>query len=157
QNLTSFNGELYFSADDGVHGSELWKSDGTVDGTMLVKDIDPATSSIYFYQHESNFTDVNGTLYFIAQDSVHGVGLWKSDGTTDGTVLVKEMLPNANSYVGYLPPTNFIGINGMLYFTADALSDGVELWRSDGSGSGTSVVKDLNPGYYNSNLKWMTN
>ncbi len=37
--LTAFNGELFFSADDGVHGRELWKSDGTETGTQMVKDI----------------------------------------------------------------------------------------------------------------------
>jgi ELWxxDGT repeat protein len=155
QNLTSFKGELYFSADDGVHGSELWKSDGTLDGTMLVKDVDPALSGIYFYQHQSNFTDVNGTLYFVARDSVHGVGLWKSDGTTDGTVFLKDFIPRPYYYSGYTLPGNFIGVNGMLYFTADDSSHGVELWRSDGTAAGTAMVSDLSPG--NSNLSWMTN
>ena len=39
--LTGVGGTLFFTADDGIHGRELWKSDGTKAGTVLVKDIDP--------------------------------------------------------------------------------------------------------------------
>ncbi|MBA4144977.1 MAG: hypothetical protein C0523_04380, partial [Cytophaga sp.] len=43
--LTAFNGELYFAYDDGVHGQELWKSDGTPAGTVLVKDLNAGSGS----------------------------------------------------------------------------------------------------------------
>ena len=42
--LTNVNGTLYFQADDGAHGFELWKSDGTAAGTVMVKDIDPGST-----------------------------------------------------------------------------------------------------------------
>src|SRR5262249_2279298 len=43
-NLTNVNGLLYFAADDGVNGRELWQSDGTAAGTVMVRDISPGTT-----------------------------------------------------------------------------------------------------------------
>jgi ELWxxDGT repeat protein len=67
-------GTLFFTADDGSHGIELWMSDGTEAGTVLVGDIYPGTT-----ESSSNpqyLTDVNGTLFFAADDGNHGVELW---------------------------------------------------------------------------------
>src|SRR5207248_6883299 len=104
-NLTNVNGTLFFSAYDGTDGQELWKSDGTVAGTVLVKDIYPGAyyptgyySSPYgpHSSSPSNLTNVNGTLFFTANDGTHGSELWKSDGTTTGTALVKDINPGGN-------------------------------------------------------------
>ena len=84
QNLTNVNGTLFFTADDGAHGYEIWKSDGTEAGTVMVKDIVSGSSGSNPYQ----LTDVNGTLFFTANDGVHGFELWMSDGTEAGTVMV---------------------------------------------------------------------
>src|SRR5206468_1855806 len=86
---------LFFSADDGSNGQELWKSDGTQAGTVLVKDIDPGAGS----SDPSFLTGVNGTLFFanFSGDGSNGVELWKSDGTAAGTVLVKDIVPGAGS------------------------------------------------------------
>ncbi len=61
--MAIFNGALYFSADDSIHGAELWRSDGTEAGTVLVKDINPASSS-----SPVNIVAVDGSLYFAADD-----------------------------------------------------------------------------------------
>src|SRR6266581_889762 len=83
------NGALYFSASDGV---ELWKTDGTSNGTQLVKSwaVPSFPSSGFTVFHGAN-DGANGALYFRADDGVSGLELWKSDGTTAGTVLVKDI------------------------------------------------------------------
>src|SRR5215468_9863376 len=82
----------YFIADDGVDGMELWKSDGTLAGTVMVKDIMPGNA---ITTPPRELTVVAGTLYFDADDGVHGDELWKSDGTPEGTVMVKDIAPGA--------------------------------------------------------------
>ena len=71
--LLDVNGTLFFTADDGMHGTELWKSDGTAAGTTLVKDIYPGiawdvTTATQASSYPSNLTNVNGTLFFTADD-----------------------------------------------------------------------------------------
>ena len=83
----SLAGTLYF-ANDGAHGTELWKTDGTGAGTAMVKDIWSGSVS----SKPTWLTDVGGTLYFSARDTTHGRELWKSDGTAAGTTLVKDIV-----------------------------------------------------------------
>jgi ELWxxDGT repeat protein len=64
---------IYFTANDGVHGKELWKSDGTVAGTVMIADINPTNGS-----DPGDFTIAGNTLYFAADDGIHGRELWKT-------------------------------------------------------------------------------
>jgi ELWxxDGT repeat protein len=137
--VVNINGTLYFGADDGSHGSELWKSNGSADGTVMVEDINPGING----SNPGGLMNVNGTLFFSADDEVHGRELWKSDGTADGTVLVKDILPGSagNTFL------NLLGaIDGRLFFSADDGVHGKELWVSDGTEAGTTLFKDINPG-----------
>ena len=80
-----------FRANDGSHGYELWKSDGTAAGTQLVADINPGPSAA-----PSRVTDGGRrALFFIANDGSNGRELWKSDGTAAGTFLVKDINPGS--------------------------------------------------------------
>src|SRR4051812_37805880 len=71
--VVAIGSTAYFTADDGVHGTEMWRSDGTAAGTTMVKDVDPGFSS----SSPRNLTNVNGTLYFSASDEAHGNELWR--------------------------------------------------------------------------------
>src|SRR5712692_10502693 len=91
--FANINSILYFAANDGVHGLELWKSDGTASGTALVKDINPGASG----SSPGNFVSFNNELFFTATDAINGTGLWKSDGTTNGTTLVAAIVSGSSS------------------------------------------------------------
>ncbi|WP_375770848.1 HYR domain-containing protein [Archangium gephyra] len=128
---------VYFSAKDATAGVELWKSDGTGAGTVLVKNINPVGDSI-----PELLTDLNGTLLFTADDGEHGVELWKSDGTAAGTVMVREIGEGMESG----GTSDIVLMGGKAYLTASNHIEGRELWESDGTFAGTRLVKDINPG-----------
>ncbi len=140
--LTDVNGTLFFVAkgtnsDKSVSGYELWKSDGTASGTVLVKDINPGTSGSY----PSLLTNVNGTLFFTAFNSDSGYELWKSNGTSAGTVMVSEI--GIGSIGAYL--SQLTSVNGTLFFRAYQAGSGYELWKVNGTSTGTVIVKDIRP------------
>jgi ELWxxDGT repeat protein len=89
-----------------------------------------------------DLTDVNGTLFFAADDRSTGKELWKSDGTLTGTVLVKDIIVGASASA----PDNPYVWNDRLYFSASTSSTGRELWVSDGTDVDTVLIADLNPG-----------
>ena len=122
--LTVFNNTLYFSANDGMSGFELWKSDGTALGTVQVKDINLSGDS-----SPSGFTVFNNELYFSADDGSTGFELWKTNGTPGNAVLVKDINPTGDS-----SPSGFTVFNNALYFSADGVA-GAELWKSDVAGT----------------------
>ena len=142
--IAAIGSTIYFTADDGIHGAELWKSDGTIGGTMMVKDIVPGAGE----PNLANFTNVNGTLFFTANDGIHGNELWKSDGTDAGTVMVRDINPGRPSpgHQSLDDPSGLTNVNGTLFFSADDGVHGSELWKSDGTAAGTTMVKDIAPG-----------
>ena len=134
-NYKGYNGFVYYSADDGTNGFELWRTDGTEVNTELVKDIVTGAGS----SSPQAFFEMGGILYFSAISSGIGRELWKTDGTAAGTVLVKDINPGSASS----SPSSFTEVNGVLYFTAVTSANGLELWKSDGSEAGTVLIKDI--------------
>ncbi|PWA04230.1 RCC1 domain-containing protein [Flavobacterium psychrotolerans] len=127
--LTNVNGVLFFVVYQSTGGSSidmtLWKSNGTVSGTVAVKTISSSTG-----QGAGDFTNVNGILYFSFAEA-----LWKSDGTAIGTTIVKS------SPVIF----NLENLNGILVFDCQDPATGIELWKTDGTVAGTSLIKDIYP------------
>lgn len=142
--LMKYQDSIYFNGNDGVHGNELWKSDGTEAGTMLVKDIYPGGDDSGPYSSSPHkYVDVNGILFFAVTSPDDSAELWKSDGTEAGTLLVKDIHPEQFWTLGEL-----VAVNNNLYFTLDTHSQyGCELWKSDGTVAGTVLLKDINPNY----------
>jgi ELWxxDGT repeat protein len=110
---------------------------------QMVKDINP-TIIVSPGLEPRDICDVGGVAFFVNGSSVNGYGieLWKSDGTTAGTVLVKDINPGSSDS----SPASLTNFNGTLYFRANDGVNGYELWKSDGTAAGTVLVKDINPG-----------
>ena len=137
-NFTRSGDITYFTATDPTHGRELWRSDGTAAGTVLVKDIVAGAGS----STPSNLTDVGGTLFFSVSDVSIGEQLWKSDGTGAGTVQVAPLTPPGS----HASATDFAAAGRVFFFSVRVDGVGQELWRSDGTAAGTALVKDIAPG-----------
>ena len=137
---TTFDGRLFFWADDGTHGRELWATDG--DATTLVADIFPGPEGAQHWPTIPRFLDsVAGKLYFrhrMSPTSDEGdFKLWATDG--DSTALIADILP---SY--YLDPVhNHAVFQNKLYLSAYEPVHGTELWATDGDS--TVLVADLLP------------
>ena len=122
--LTGTASTLLFAADDGVNGRELWKSDGTSAGTVLVKDINSGSASSSPANLKAVAVGTLTKLVFTANDGVNGSELWQSDGTANGTYLVTDIEPGAQSSTA----GSFTQIGSNIFFTATTTANGQELW-----------------------------
>jgi ELWxxDGT repeat protein len=130
--FTIVGGQLFFVADDGVNGRELWISDGTADGTMMVANLRIGGGDANVIE----LTQFGDSLLFVADDRILGQELWISDGTDAGTVPIidiREGLPSG-------APSKLTVAIGLCFFTADAITFGRELWQTDGTGDGTFLI-----------------
>lgn len=118
---------LFFVADDGVHGPEIWsiqEGSGPVRAPATVDGVESGPlSSIW------NLTTLSseGTVFFTAQDDEHGGELWMSDGSTSW--LVHDIATGTDSSY----PDYFSVVGTWLYFSAWTSTLGDVLWRTDGS------------------------
>lgn len=135
--LETFNNQLFFAANDGISGKEIWKSDGTVSGTTLLKDIAPNSGSSISNEFKI-LTLNNGKFYFIANTTT-GYQLYESDGTTAGTVSIKPLQGTGELNGASLG-------NHFVFSGFDPAAGGAEPWISDGTAAGTKILKDIYPG-----------
>lgn len=136
--MVQLNGEVIFGAEDNSGaGRELWKTDGTVAGTVMIKDIYPGAA----HSSASHMVRLNDKVLFAASTATEGHELWRTDGTEGGTVLVKDIRPStASSY-----PQNLGLAETQLYFVADD-GAGFNVWRSDGTAAGTIKLSNFTGG-----------
>lgn len=132
---------LLLAADDGIHGTELWRTDGTEQGTFLVRDIFPGPGGSIFEYYPAGAV-LGSFVYFAARDGYFeegssGLELWRTDGTPTGTTLIADLKPGRfDSNPGLLTPSP-----PWLYFTAEGPDSSIRrLWRTSGTASGTSEV-----------------
>ena len=137
------NGVLYFSARTAAEGRELWKTNGTLAGTSLVKDIVTGADSSN-REGEYHLFSAGSYLLFAANTAANGLELWKSDGTNAGTVLLKDINTN-NAGADSSSPDNFYPLGSTTLFTATDATHGQEVWKTDGTPGGTTLLKDINP------------
>ncbi|CAN5637887.1 hypothetical protein BH11BAC3_BH11BAC3_27120 [soil metagenome] len=147
---------------------QLWESDGTPGGTQLFKDFDGTDAPVLFIAYNINSPTFAQQLFqgnkflFMASTATQGNELWISDGV-DGTVththIVKEINPGIDDGID---PSNgsYIYTSAGLHFPANNGSQGLELWKSDGTAGGTNIVADLVTGMPGSKPDvnfWLTN
>lgn len=128
-------GLYYFRAYSPSLGDELWCTDGaSAANTRLVKDINSGSS----YSSPQNLTSFNNLLYFTANDGTNGYELWRSDGTTNGTFMVADLIPGFGSSY----PSDFQVLNGKLIFTVDEDFD-YSVWAYNPAGGTTTRLSAL--------------
>ncbi len=130
-NLQYFNGRLYFAADDGVHGRELWSTDGTSQGTTMFNDINSGTAD----GASPKFIVAAGNkLYFQAFSPVEFNGLFATDGTVSGTVCFYDTSASP-VLLGNMTPCG-----DKLIYTVSNISDISGVYISDGTEAGTKLL-----------------
>lgn len=113
---------------------ELYISDGTPGGTVLLKDINPNGDSDPNY-----FVVYNDLVYFVAEGADGKKQLWRTDGTEAGTFApLSSLFPGNQDFHG-----DFLTVyDGQLAFVGSTSALGQEVWLSDGTPTGTSPITD---------------
>jgi ELWxxDGT repeat protein len=134
--LISFQNELYLGINNGVNGRELWKV-STSNVASMLKDINPGAADGYAF----TATVSNNQMFFIANDNT-GRDIWKTDGSSVGTVKVVD--------VPFGDIIHLKDVNGTMFFSRDipdewTYENDVELWKTQGTPATTQLVKDFGP------------
>jgi ELWxxDGT repeat protein len=172
QSITNADGTLYIATRGGSGNGALWVSDGSDAAPVDIQNfaggvpsqITPSGADVFFVVGDAlweatatgatlirSFNAIGslyadgGTLFFAADDGTSGSQLWTYAGGT------ATMITDINPAGGGIDPGQFASLNGELYFAATTPAYGTELWKSDGTASGTMLADDINPGTGSSN------
>lgn len=126
------NDKLFFIAQDASNYKSLWVTLGNNATTTNVGPFGGISNSTQELQ------SYNNKIYFSYNDGVNGQEPWVSDGTTAGTVMLKDIYPGSTSS----DPQNFTVANSKLFFLANNINGSHRLYASDGTAANTIVVKD---------------
>ena len=137
--LTDVNGTLFFAADDGVHGRELWATDAGRGSPRLVADLNPGPAS----SNPTSLVKLGNALCFFADDPANGHALWESGGTAATT---QPLVSFGN------PAADLTVAGGNLFFVLPGPA-GDQLWSSDGTAAGTAMLASFPAGTFESSPK----
>ena len=150
-------------------GEEPWISDGTLAGTREMANIRIGDTPMNTQDGQGVLIDDVGSqprsffqsgdkAYFTADDNNSGRELWKIDTSraSSGATLVKDINSGSDDSIDLETVTEFVKMNENIFFTADNGNNGIELWKTNGFGLGTTMVKDINSGFNNSNPTELT-
>ncbi len=142
--VVNFNGTLFVDG-DGFAGKGLFTSDGTQIGTALIRDIRGSFNSHTNLSGMMVAPNNNGVMFYTGTPAL-GVEPWFSDGTAAGTIAIDINPGTGGSFASWDPdaPAN---LGGYTYFFASDGTTGGELWRSDGTVAGTTLMADSTPGF----------
>ena len=136
---------ILFNAKTVSNGWAIWRSNGGV--SLMVKDLDTNSSDS---AQKGVGIKVGSDYYFAGFTRTGNIGLelWKTDGTTPNTNLIKDILVD-DYYYNAGSPSNFIKVGATIYFTAKDNTNGIELWKTNGTEIGTQMIKDVYQGNNN--------
>ena len=127
--FTAFGEWLYFRADDGASGAELWRTNGIT--TAQVANINPGAANSY----PNNFVALGDWLYFRADDGTSGSELWRTNGTSTTRVADINTTGNAGSF-----PNGLTVLGSYIYFNANDPANDKLYYDKDGAGGSAAVV-----------------
>lgn len=147
--LVKLSTQAFFRMGTTATGIELWKTNLTTAGTSIVVDLNPGSGDGIRDSVHSPPAAFNSELFFEGNNGTTGFELWKTNGTTAGTVLIADIedLNPAGSY-----PSSFAVSNAQLFFGVRDSGgngipfdgdDGVQLWKTNGTTAGTTLVKNF--------------
>jgi ELWxxDGT repeat protein len=134
--FTNYNNtHLVFTADDGIHGIELWKSNGTIPGTVMVKDLHTSGSGFPRNQlYDKQFAIFNNYVFFNGNNSTTS-GLFRSDLSDAGTVFISQ-------YEGGTAKATPYGV----YMSGYSLTTNSEPYKIEFDANSRRLVSDIGPG-----------
>lgn len=138
--IAAMDGFILYLSGDPNNGQQLWRSDGTLPGTVLVMNMG---AGVQFSQLGQNIvmTRVGNRAIFQSENAQNGPQLWSSDGTAQGTVpLIATPTPSSGGYVQPL-----LGVAGTHGYYAVYNGTDFRVVVTDGTVAGTQVLTDAGP------------